>query len=555
MNRLRRYIVAGLLALAGFFFIIFGINRVLANQQDAQLAAVYHTTRAAGGLTEPQALRAGANLVYITPLGTAPESKREKLLRDTLDQQRSLANSSTVLTVDGHAERVYIGQSGSQFVGIWQRRATLLSVAPGWLAAIAGVYGLGVAATMGWFARRQRYWTSHLEVVGDNVEEIRLGKPLTPMIFTPGSAFAPVGGAVSALNDDVARLREKVALRQASFDRLIGHLPQGVMLLDADRTVVLANRAMSALVGHPIADTPHNYLDDIKTYALARMIEHTYRNQRTHHKELTLLVTQKAVDASVIALEGGDRLQVLVILYDVTYLRQVEQMQLDFVGNVSHELKTPITAIQGFAETLLEGAQDDAATRAQFLGIIRDESKRLTQLITDILTLSRPDAEPVALSTVNLGELVAQTTQSLAQPIAEKQLTVVTTFAPDFTVTTVAAKLSQIMRNLLTNAVFYNRDGGSVTVGGELTARDIVITVADTGIGIAEADQARIFERFYRVDKARSRHNGGTGLGLAIVFEMVQQLGGELAVASQLGGGTTFNVTLPRTDLPSFYTE
>ncbi|WP_173581552.1 two-component system histidine kinase PnpS [Lacticaseibacillus camelliae] len=387
-----------------------------------------------------------------------------------------------------------------------------------------------------------------------NLARIEAGGAPEPIILTPDSPFLAMGKQIESLHAATQTLQSQVEIRQATFGRLIDHLPLGVMLLDANRQVLLANSAMAELVGHPIQETKHDYFDDIKTYRLARMIEHTYRNQKTHHKELTMLNTQKSVDASVIALNRGTaELQVLVILYDVTYLRQVEQMQLDFVGNVSHELKTPVTAISGFAETLLAGAKDDPKTLDQFLQIIYDESSRLTQLITDILTLSRPDSGQAQAKAVNVLDLVNDALKSLKQPIAEKGLEVKTDVPKDLTITTVPAKFSQVVRNLLNNAVFYNRKDGVVTVTATADEKNLKLSVQDTGIGIAENDQERIFERFYRVDKARSRHNGGTGLGLAIVHDMVMQLGGEVTLASQVGVGSTFTVSLPLADLPRFY--
>ncbi|KMO54300.1 histidine kinase, partial [Lacticaseibacillus rhamnosus] len=219
--------------------------------------------------------------------------------------------------------------------------------------------------------------------------------------------------------------------------------------------------------------------------------------------------------------------------------------QLDFVGNVSHELKTPVTAISGFAETLLSGAKNDPATLDKFLKIIFDESKRLTQLINDILTLSRPESNQTVQAQVPLKKLVDDALRNLAKVIKDKQIRVEVAIAPDLQVVTDERKLTQIVRNLLNNAVFYNRLAGHVTITAQVVEGHLSLAVADTGIGIPETEQARIFERFYRVDKARSRHNGGTGLGLAIVSELVKSMDGQVAVSSQVGVGSTFTVTLP----------
>ncbi|WP_407892055.1 two-component system histidine kinase PnpS [Lacticaseibacillus sp. N501-2] len=547
MNRAtRQLLTSSLLAIAGFFVIIAGCDRLLFHQQTTHLKAVYQTYLATGKQIKAVAT---AEDVTITPLVGKPKSHRQQMMQDLIDQKRTIvSHTPQVVTINGDTEQLFIFEGKhNHFVGVWQKKASLANAAPGDLWLFTAGYWLLMIMLIGWQVKRQHYWQGHIATMTQNIARIRKEASVNPIILTPGSPFMAMGTEINRLEQAVDHLRTKVALRQASFDRLIDHLPQGVMLIDADRNVLLANQAMSTFVGHPIAPGVHNYLDDVKTYRLARMIEHTFRNQKSHHKEMTMLITQKSVDANVIALKAqADREQVLVILYDVTYLRQVEQMQLDFVGNVSHELKTPVTAISGFAETLLAGAKDDPDTLDQFLHIIYDESTRLTSLITDILTLSRPSDAPAKHSAVDLGQLLDQAVKSLAKPINEKHLDVHINVPDGLTIQSDDVKLSQVVRNLLNNAVFYNREHGSVDVTATTQPDQLTLTFQDTGIGIADTDQQRIFERFYRVDKARSRHNGGTGLGLAIVAEMLQQLGGDVAIHSQVGVGTTFTVTLPR---------
>ena len=547
MNRAtRQLLTSSLLAIAGFFVIIAGCDRLLFHQQTTHLKAVYQTYLATGKQIKAVAT---AEDVTITPLVGKPKSHRQQMMQDLIDQKRTIvSHTPQVVTINGDTEQLFIFEGKhNHFVGVWQKKASLANAAPGDLWLFTAGYWLLMIMLIGWQVKRQHYWQGHIATMTQNIARIRKEASVNPIILTPGSPFMAMGTEINRLEQAVDHLRTKVALRQASFDRLIDHLPQGVMLIDADRNVLLANQAMSTFVGHPIAPGVHNYLDDVKTYRLARMIEHTFRNQKSHHKEMTMLITQKSVDANVIALKAqADREQVLVILYDVTYLRQVEQMQLDFVGNVSHELKTPVTAISGFAETLLAGAKDDPDTLDQFLHIIYDESTRLTSLITDILTLSRPSDAPAKHSAVDLSQLLDQAVKSLAKPINEKHLDVHINVPDGLTIQSDDVKLSQVVRNLLNNAVFYNREHGSVDVTATTQPDQLTLTFQDTGIGIADTDQQRIFERFYRVDKARSRHNGGTGLGLAIVAEMLQQLGGDVAIHSQVGVGTTFTVTLPR---------
>lgn len=547
MNKriIRRALIISLLSLAGFFVLVTTVNQQIVHQQARDLRRVGRTYAASSHDGVNRQALAESEAAFITVIPNNPRTTRQKVMADALRGNRDAAFVTTV-NVNGRTEQAYLFQNKGQWVAVSRFKSSVWTTAPEqfWLLTLA--FAALLAAILIWLFRSEHRYQEAIEVMSHNLDRIRRKKDPDPVILPPDSPFVPVARRINALAAEQAHLREKVAVRQSSFDRLIDNLPLGVMLIDTDKDVILHNHAMSQLLGHQIPQPRHSYLDDVKTYALARMIEHTFRHEKTHHQELTILTTQKSVDASVIPLNQGiSRLQVLVILYDVTYLRQVEKMQLDFVGNVSHELKTPVTAISGFAETLLGGAKNDPATLDRFLGIIYDESKRLTQLINDILTLSRPDSNQNVAASVALKKLVDDALHNLAKVIQDKQIRVQVAITPDLLVVTDERKLTQIVRNLLNNAVFYNRLAGHVTISAQVVDHQLSLAVADTGIGISETEQARIFERFYRVDKARSRHNGGTGLGLAIVAELVKSMDGHVAVHSQVGVGSTFTVTLP----------
>lgn len=541
----RRAFVISLLSLAGFFVLVTTVNQQIVHQQARDLRRVARTyvTSDHDGV-DRQAL-AESEAAFITIIPDRPQTTRQKVMADALRGRRAKAFVTSV-NVYGRTEQAYLFRDHGQWVAVSRYKSSVWTTAPEQFWILTLIFAALIALILIWVFRSEHHYQEAIQVMSHNLDRIREKKEPDPVILPPKSPFVPVAQRINALAAEQAHLREKVAVRQSSFDRLIDNLPLGVMLIDTNKDVILHNHAMSQLLGHQIPQPRHSYLDDVKTYALARMIEHTFRHEKTHHQELTVLATQKSVDASVIPLNQGiSRLQVLVILYDVTYLRQVEKMQLDFVGNVSHELKTPVTAIAGFAETLLNGAKNDPATLDKFLGIIFDESKRLTQLINDILTLSRPETNQAVQATVALKKLVDDALRNLDKVIKDKQIRVEVAIAPDLQIVTDERKLTQIVRNLLNNAVFYNRLAGHVTITAQVVGDHLSLAVADTGIGIPEEEQARIFERFYRVDKARSRHNGGTGLGLAIVAELVKSMDGRVAVNSQVGVGSTFTVTLP----------
>ena len=240
-------------------------------------------------------------------------------------------------------------------------------------------------------------------------------------------------------------------------------------------------------------------------------------------------------------------MNLIVLLYDISEIRRLEKVRTDFVANASHELRTPVTALKGFAETLLDGAMEDPVILKQFLEIILAESTRLNLLVNDILELSKLEQRqvPLALQQVNISEAVLATFQLVDQKVKEKNMTLELVEKDFVTLHTDPNRLKQILANLINNAVVYTQAGGHITVTVEKTADQVHLHVADNGIGIPEADLGRVFERFYRVDKARSRNSGGTGLGLSIVKYLVENMNGTVTVASKQGNGTTFTVTLP----------
>jgi two-component system, OmpR family, phosphate regulon sensor histidine kinase PhoR len=240
---------------------------------------------------------------------------------------------------------------------------------------------------------------------------------------------------------------------------------------------------------------------------------------------------------------------VVLVLHDVTALRQLERVRTEFVANVSHELRTPLTAIQGYLETLLSGALEEPENARRFLEIVLRHSERLGRLLNDLTDLSNIELGKVSLrrAPVQIGEVVASVVDIIAPRAARAGVAVSAQIPADLALVSADRdRLAQVLINLIDNAVKYTPEGGSVTVTGRnLVPGRIEVAVADTGIGIPPADLPRITERFYRVDKARSRELGGTGLGLAIVKHLVMAHAGELTIESEQERGTTVRFTLP----------
>jgi two-component system, OmpR family, phosphate regulon sensor histidine kinase PhoR len=357
-----------------------------------------------------------------------------------------------------------------------------------------------------------------------------------------------LGSLASSLNLLSERLHSLVeGLRDASEQKesILASMVEGVLAVDARLRVTFANAAFEAAVrSKPIAvQTPVRQVlrDPGLVDLLAEVLDKgTARKGRFEMATPRTGVYQ--VQATPLVSGGA-----LAILHDITDLERLERVRRDFVANVSHELRTPLAAIRGYAETLLDGALEDPENNRRFLGIIQAQAIRLNNIASDLLVLSelesgRAGADPAP---VQLREAVEAAVRTLEPEASVNHVRLTAAPVPSVRVLGHTTRLEQVFLNLLANAVKFNREGGEVTLEGKLGDGTVSVTISDTGIGIPSEDLPRIFERFYRVDKARSRSVGGTGLGLSIVKHAVERMGGTISVESQLGRGTRFTVTLP----------
>ncbi|MBA2525831.1 MAG: hypothetical protein H0V18_08625 [Pyrinomonadaceae bacterium] len=259
---------------------------------------------------------------------------------------------------------------------------------------------------------------------------------------------------------------------------------------------------------------------------------------------------RRVFDLRVVPLGSSDGITTagaIGVFFDITQLEKLERVRQEFLSNVSHELRTPLTAIVAFVETLEAGALDDRENSERFLEIIRKNAARMQNLIDDILELSAIEAGNVGVKAeeIELRPLVNDVITSLASKASSRGITVSNHVQPDTLVFVDSRRLEQMLTNLVDNAIKFNRDGGMVAIGCEAGTRTRIL-VKDTGEGIPAQHLERLFERFYRVDRARSREMGGTGLGLAIVKHLARAHGGEVKVSSELGQGSTFEIDLPQ---------
>lgn len=238
----------------------------------------------------------------------------------------------------------------------------------------------------------------------------------------------------------------------------------------------------------------------------------------------------------------------VMVLHDITEIRRLERARRDFIANISHEFKTPLTAIRGFAETLLGGGLEDTENQRRFLEIIREHTLRLGRLTDDLLKLAQIEAGqlPLEPQTIPVAQIIDPCLEIALIEAKQKNLILNADYAGDLPPLYGDVRaLQEILENLLDNAVQYTPPGGNIRVKAAVEESEMVLSVSDSGIGIPKADQDRIFERFYRADAARSRESGGTGLGLAIVKHLVEANGGRIRVESEVGQGTTIYVYLP----------
>lgn len=419
-----------------------------------------------------------------------------------------------------------------------------------WAAAGAGLLtAMGLSHFLaGRIVRPLRTVTAAAEAVaaGDVPQQVEVGA---------GREMGALAEAFNLMSREVAGRIELLQHQQAEWQQtsarleaVLGAMIEGVIAIDERQRVVFANRAARRLLSFPSADIDGRPLWELcRIPAVQDVVADVLAGTAQRRAEIELPRRQAVV--SLVATRLGHSRGAVLVLHDVTELRRLENMRREFVSNVSHELKTPLASIQAYTETLLEGAIDDPEHNRRFLQRIEEQADRLQALILDLLRLARIESgvDTWEVQPVDVQEVVAECIAA-HDSAAETRGVVVETAPPEAPVWVTAdeAGLRTILDNLLDNAIKYTPPGGRVTVRWSAQDDLAQIEVADTGVGIPEEHQARIFERFYRVDRARSRELGGTGLGLSIVKHLTQVFGGSVEVASRPGAGSRFTVRLQR---------
>ena len=449
------------------------------------------------------------------------------------------------------ADLLYVAARATHPVVRYVRVALPLTVIDGQLAAIrySTLVALGaaipIALVLAWLlsaplARR-------VQAIARVASRYSSGDLSQPAYDYGADELGTVARVLDASVQELGRRLDELSRDRARTDAILTGMMEGVLVVDRDGRLQLVNHAAQQMLHVDGSATGRRYVEVIRHPDIAAQLGSALRGEDVGSRELSLVRdpgrTFVSRAAAVASAGGGGA---VLVLHDVSDLRRMDQMRRDCVANVSHELRTPLTAIRGYVEALIDDPADAANTR-RFLDIIRGQSTRMDRLVTDLLRLARLDARQEALERApcDLQQLFEEVAADLAPSIDARRQRITIDVPADAREASVdAAKLHDVVRNLVENAVHYSPEGADVHVGAARDARAYTITVTDSGPGIPPEDLTRVFERFYRVDKSRSRP-GGTGLGLAIVKHLVELHGGTVTAANRPEGGAVFTVTLP----------
>jgi two-component system phosphate regulon sensor histidine kinase PhoR len=416
---------------------------------------------------------------------------------------------------------------------------TRVSITAAAVALLASVIVL--AAVSGRFARRLEHLRGIARRIGEGDADARAPE-------VPRDDLGHLGRALNEMRGQLDARLEALKRERDDRERILAHMTDGVALLDGADHVLHVNHRFAELLDAAWRPEPGvSFASFARIPELIELLADARREGRTLERDLKPWATRAgSARASVTPLSGAPPEPVLIVLHDLSESEAVQRMRQEFVANVSHELRTPLTTLRGYAETLLEGGLDDAEHREDFVRSMRDGAVRLQALVEDLLALAeleRPDAS-LKREPLDLRALAAEHVEHVRAAAERAGLELVLEPGPPVTLNGDRVRLAQVLANLLDNAVKYT-ERGSVRVALGATDGRAWCEVRDTGPGIPARELPRVFERFYRVDKARSREKGGTGLGLSIVKHALVLHGGEVSVVSRVGEGTTFRFEVP----------
>ena len=415
---------------------------------------------------------------------------------------------------------------------------------------VAGLVALLIAAVLS--VRLASDITRPIEDISSAARRVEHGD-LSARVSGQLQAAAEIKALASTFNSMAEQLQsniQEVHQQSAQLQAVFDHSDNGLVLIGSDDAVRMINPAACRLLGIDCTTAlSKTLIEGTLNHDLAGLVERVRRTGETAALDVDLAAREpRSVHAYVAPVVRPDaQLDILLVLHDVTTLRKLDTVRRDFVANVSHELRTPLASIKAMAETIVLRHASSPAAVPDFAASIVQETDRMTLLADDLLELTRLESKALELNIepIDLGDLVGDVFSRLRGVAEKRSVSLKCEISPEDIIYSDVRSLGQIVSNLVDNAIKYTPEGGFVSVRLERSTGHIAIRVSDNGIGIPSSDLPRIFERFYRVDKGRSRESGGTGLGLAIVKHLGEQMGGKISVKSELGVGSTFSVILP----------
>jgi two-component system phosphate regulon sensor histidine kinase PhoR len=406
-----------------------------------------------------------------------------------------------------------------------------------------------VAATIALALIAWRKWIAPWRQIDELATQIGRGELPRTFLVRGGTQAERIGLRLEKISHDLTQLNKEFAERESDMQTIFSAMQDALLVVDSNRRVILTNQTFRKLFTLPEISTGTPLLEIVRHATLDGAIADAFRGSESVRNELTLDGSQIELHAVATRNDAGEITGALVLFHDITELKKMDQIRRDFVANVSHELRTPLSILRGYIETLLDSPETSREELSRILGVMERHSKRLDLLAQDLLTLAQLEsANPnLQLGDVDLSELFGEVIRDWEKKLVSKQLSVIVDLPPDLpSIHADRARLQEALYNLLDNAVKYSREHGEIRLMARRRDKQIVLSVSDNGIGISKEDLPRIFERFYRADKARTAENiRGTGLGLAIVKHVAQLHGGHVEAESELGKGTTIRVVLP----------
>ena len=393
-----------------------------------------------------------------------------------------------------------------------------------------------------------RRWIAPWRQIERLVRQIGRGEQPRTFLVEGGKEAQRVSVALEDIFRRQLGLNRQIGERASGNRAIFSAMRDGLLVVDAERRITLLNAALQELFA--LKDDPlgASFLETLRDANVEEAISETFGRREPVQREIVIANRQLQINSVPMGKDNGDIVGAVVLFHDITELKRADEMRRDFVANVSHELRTPLSILRGYIETMRDDPKMPRAECARILEVMEQHSKRLGLLANDLLTLAQLESGTSSpqLNDVDFGQFLAGLVRDWKRKFMAKNLKVAIDLPADFSIVRAdEALLREIFDNLLDNAVKYSSKHGEIHLGAQRRGSEIVLSVSDDGVGIGQEDLPRIFERFYRADKARSRELGGTGLGLSIVKHIAQLHGGRVEAESELGRGTTIRVILP----------